>query len=95
MAILGYGFVNWDYGTNNFSVNNEGWFSQGAAEGGSDKTAHAYGAYLTSRLSNQLYLKWGYSKEEAKKQALLTSIILTTVTEIGDGRPLHRSLKFP
>jgi len=84
-GVAAYGFINWDYGDSGFQSSSEGWFSKNTKEGGSDKLGHFYTGYSVSRSIYPIYLKWGYTKEEAIKQSFLTSFILTTAMEIGDG----------
>lgn len=84
-GVVVYGLAKWNYGEENYSVKSEGWFQSDTKEGGADKFGHLYTAYLTSRITKSLYEQWGYSSDEAALKAALTSFILTTTIEFGDG----------
>jgi len=83
-ALLTWGLFMWDYGENAPHANSEGWFGLDTKHGGADKTGHVYVAYLFGRGSAELYMDWGFGREEAALRGLLTSLTLTTVMEVGD-----------
>ncbi len=83
-AVAVYGAVKWNYFENGLQASNEGWFGKNTKSGGADKLGHLYSSYLTSRMSNALYLEWGFDEKEAAQRAAITSFIMSTATEIGD-----------
>lgn len=84
-AIVAWGFLQWDYGDRPFHVESEGWFGPRTPEGGADKLGHFYTAQVLSRVTAALYRDWGLDPERASREGALTSIVVTTVMEVGDG----------
>lgn len=84
-AILGWGLLQWDYGSRPIHFRSEGWFGQGTPEGGADKLGHLYTGYLLARGMASLYRDWGLDPGRAAREAALTSVLVTTVMEVGDG----------
>jgi hypothetical protein len=84
-AIVAWGFLQWDYGERPFHVESEGWFGPRTPEGGADKLGHFYTAQVLSRVTAALYRGWGLEPERAAREGALTSIVVTTVMEVGDG----------
>lgn len=84
-AILAWGLLQWDYGDRRFHAKSEGWFEAGSPEGGADKLGHLYTAQVLTRVAAALYRDWGLEPETAAREGALTSIVVTTVMELGDG----------
>ena len=83
-VIIGYGITKWDYGDTISPINNEGWFGKSTKHGGMDKLGHFYSTYLASRLLTKLYQHWGYDNQSGARLALLSSLGLSTLMEVGD-----------
>ena len=84
-GLIWYGLDNWNWGKESFHTDNERWLSDDTQHGGADKLGHLYTGYVITRLASSLYKSWGLPPEKAVKEALITSIIITSVMEIGDG----------
>lgn len=84
-VILGWGLLQWDYGSRPIHFRSEGWFGQGTPEGGADKLGHLYTGYVLTRGMASLYRGWGLDADRAAREAALTSVLVTTVMEVGDG----------
>lgn len=83
--ILAWGLLQWDYGSRPVHFRSEGWFGQDTPEGGADKLGHLYTGYLLARGMAGLYRDWGLAADRAAREAALTSVLVTTVMEAGDG----------
>ena len=53
--------------------------------GGADKLGHAFVAYSFASIYNRIYRGWGYSREEAIRKGVVSSWLLMTLVEVGDG----------
>lgn len=84
-VILAWGLLQWDYGSRPLHFRSEGWFGQSTPEGGADKLGHLYTGYLLARGMASLYRDWGLAADRAAREAALTSVLVTTVMEVGDG----------
>ncbi len=84
-GIAAYGTLNWDYFEQSPKTKNEEWFGKNSKSGGADKLGHLYSSYLTARLFHPLYVEWGFSKKEAAKRSAITSFVMSSAMEIGDG----------
>lgn len=82
--ILGWGFLQWDYGERSPHVQSEGWFGQDTAEGGADKLGHLYTGHVLARAMAALYRSWGLDTAPAAREGALTSLLVTSVMELGD-----------
>ena len=88
-VILIWGFTQWDYGSEDFHFDDEGWFSKETSNGGADKLGHFYTNYLMTRIMAPIYYDWGYSRNDAAFYASLTSAMSGLLIEIGDGFSGH------
>jgi len=84
-AITLAGLINWDYGSHNFQVKNEGWFDHDTEYGGADKLGHAWSFYALGSVYTNLFEYWGYEREKAARYAALSSWGQGLLTEVGDG----------
>ncbi len=84
-VIVAWGLLKWDYGSRPVHFRSEGWFGQDTPEGGADKLGHLYTGYLLARGMASLYRDWGLDPDRAAREAALTSVLVTTVMEVGDG----------
>lgn len=84
-AVVAWGLVQWDYGAQGLHLASEGWFQHDTPEGGADKLGHLYTGYVLGRAFGSLYRRWDLSEAEAARQAALTSLLMTTTIEVGDG----------
>ena len=84
-VILGWGYSQWDYGDQGWTVGHEGWFGKETNSGGADKLGHFYTNYLLVRVGASLFESWGYEREKAARYALYSGIFLNVaVMEVGD-----------
>lgn len=84
LTLLGWGYLNWDYGDRSAHMESEGWFGYDTEEGGADKFGHMYTGYVLTHGSATLYRKWGCSRERASLLGAGTSLMMTGLVEIGD-----------
>lgn len=84
-VIVAWGLAQWDYGEKDLHFRSEGWFGADTKEGGADKAGHLYTAYLMTRAFDGLYRHWGSSDAEAAREAAVSSLLLTSLIELGDG----------
>lgn len=84
-VIVGWGLLAWEYGDRPPHLESEGWFEAGTDEGGADKLGHLYTGYVLARTMAALYRSWGLATPMAAKEGALTSLLVTTVMEVGDG----------
>jgi len=84
-GITVYGFVFWDWGSSSFGVENEGGLEDDSKHGGADKLGHAWAAYALTGASAALYRDWGYDRNQAALYGSGTSLLITTIIEVGDG----------
>lgn len=89
LGILGWGFLNWDYGDNSFTMSSEGWFGADTRYGGADKLGHFWSTYAAAQGLSYLYDRWGYDRDEASWLGALSSWGLMTLMEVGDGFSTH------
>lgn len=85
LGVVGYGFAAWDWGSTSPRATSEGWFGAGTPHGGADKVGHAYTGFLIGSLLADRYLAWGYGREEAAAYGALSSLVFTSLIEVGDG----------
>lgn len=79
-----WGINTWDYGQYESHFTSEDWFDADTKHGGADKVGHYYVNFtLTDILANG-YESWGYSRDQAAFNAMLSSIGLTGFMEWGD-----------
>ncbi|MEW5755832.1 MAG: DUF2279 domain-containing protein [Pseudomonadota bacterium] len=86
-GIVGYGLTSWEWelAERRFHVSREHWFQASTKYGGADKLGHVYTGYVATRLAAALYRRWGMAPEEALREAVFSSVLMTTILEIGDG----------
>ncbi len=86
-GIIGYGLTTWDWELSGrrFHVTHERWFQRSSKHGGADKLGHVYTGYAATRLAAALYRHWGMTPPEALREALFSSVLLTSILELGDG----------
>ena len=84
-AIAVWGFFQWDYGKEKWSLENEGWFGRTTAEGGADKLGHFWSSYALSHLLARVYRSWDYSESEANLYGALSSFGIQGFMELADG----------
>lgn len=84
-AILGFGSIAWDHGSQSFDFQNEGWFGHSTKYGGADKLGHAWANYALAMLYSQFYADWDFEPHEAALYGSLSSWAHTALVEIGDG----------
>jgi hypothetical protein len=83
-TIVTWGIINWDYGKRKMHTSNEGWFGKDTKHGGADKLGHFYTTYLLSHYFSNLYYDFGYDKQTAIQQGVISSLVLNTIMEVGD-----------
>jgi len=83
-GVLAYGFLNWDYGDQSFTIDNEGWFGRTTDDGGMDKLGHFWSAYAGSHLLSYVYQGWDYSASDANLYGALSSFGIQAAMEIAD-----------
>lgn len=84
-VIVAWGLLAWEYGDRPPHLESEGWFEAGTDEGGADKLGHLYTGYALARGMAALYRGWGLGTADAAREGALTSLLVTTVMEVGDG----------
>lgn len=84
-TVLVWGLANWEYGSQPLHARSEGWFGPETPEGGADKLGHLYTGYVVARGLAALYRGWGLERDMAARQGALSSLLLTSVMELGDG----------
>jgi hypothetical protein len=84
-GVVAYGFSAWDWGTSGFFTTQEGWFGSDTRYGGADKIGHAFTGYLIGELLTERYQAWGYDAETATALGAGSSVVFTTLMELGDG----------
>ncbi len=86
VAILGWGYTQWNYTQQSFRFSDEGWFEKESDEGGADKLGHLFTNYTITHIAASLFESWGYSTEDAALYAALSSIFQSVIVmELGDG----------
>ncbi len=85
LMIAGWGYNNWNWGTEPFHFKKEDWFEYDSQTGGSDKTGHFYMTYLLSRVMASRMQDRGYSLESASIAGALSGMLAMTLLEVGDG----------
>ncbi len=80
-----YGLVFWDWGSSSFDLGDEGYLQDDSKYGGADKLGHVWSAYALTAASASLYRRWGYDTDRAALYASGTSLMITTLIEVGDG----------
>ena len=84
-GLVAYGFSTWGWGSSGFITTHEGWFSADTKYGGADKLGHAYTGYLISDLLAGRYAAWGFAEDDALVLGAGSSVVFTTLMELGDG----------
>lgn len=84
-VVLAWGLAHWEYGEQPLHARSEGWFGRDTPEGGADKLGHLYTGYVVARSLAALYRDWGLDPGTAARQGALSSLLLTSVMELGDG----------
>lgn len=84
-GLVAYGFAAWDWGSSPFTTADEGWFGADTKYGGADKLGHAFTGYLVSELLADRYEAWGFPADKATLLGVGSSVVFTTVMELGDG----------
>lgn len=84
-VVLAWGLAQWEYGEQPLHARSEGWFGPDTPEGGADKLGHLYTGYVVARGLAALYRDWGLDPDAAARQGALSSLLLTSVMELGDG----------
>lgn len=84
-GLVAYGFSAWGWGSSSFDTTNEGWFAADTKHGGADKLGHAYTGYLLSDLLARRYAAWGFDAQDAGLLGAGSSVVFTTLMEVGDG----------
>lgn len=84
-AITVWGLANWDYGERTLHSGHESWFGADTPEGGADKAGHLYTGYLMTRAFTGLYRHWHHERDAAAREALVSTLVLTSFIELGDG----------
>ena len=80
-----WGFSQWNWGTEKFHFQSEGWFESESKTGGSDKTGHFYMTYLLSRIVASRMQDRGLSQEWSSFWGSVSGLTSMTLLEIGDG----------
>jgi hypothetical protein len=89
-GFLAYGVGFWDYGLYRPRGFDEGWFDRGTLHGGVDKLGHAYTNLVTATLFAEVYRAWGWSRSDAAALGAGSSLMATTLIEVGDAfSPAH------
>lgn len=83
--ITAWGLAKWDYGDQTLHLQRERWFQQDTREGGADKAGHFYTSHVLTHALGGLYEHWGLERDRAAREAALTSLLITTYMEVGDG----------
>ncbi len=83
-VITTWGVVNWGYGQNSPSSDEEEWFGRETESGGADKLGHFYAAYAIGSGLAVLYENWGYQEKDAALYGSLSSFFLLNYMEVGD-----------
>lgn len=84
-VVMAWGLAQWGYGGQGMHASSEGWFGRDTPEGGADKLGHLYTGYVLARGLAGLYRGWGLDADRACREGALSSLLLTTVMEAGDG----------
>lgn len=84
-VITGYGFAQWGWGETAFAYNSEGWFESSTDSGGADKLGHAYTSAVITAITSSLCKGWGYENDDAALLGACSSMLATTLIEVGDG----------
>jgi len=81
-----YGYQTWwENDRGDFHVEREGWFGQDSYRGGTDKLAHAWLVYTTTRLLTRGFQWTGYPQPRALRKATWTTGLAYLGIEIADG----------
>lgn len=83
--ITAWGLAKWDYGDQTLHLQRERWFQKDTREGGADKAGHFYTSHVLTHALGGLYEHWGLARDRAAREAALTSLLITTYMEVGDG----------
>jgi hypothetical protein len=79
------GLSQWNYGSTSFGFRGDGWFGHTTDYGGADKLGHAFAGYALTGVYRRLYKNWGYSDGQALLGGAVSSALVTTMIEVGDG----------
>lgn len=84
-VLTAWGVYAWRYGASKTShMQWEGGFGDDTKHGGSDKLGHAFTGYLVGRTFSGVYADWGYDRETAALMGVGSSLLFTTLIEVGD-----------
>ena len=84
-----HGLINWDYGSDSWHLEDEGWFGRTTKYGGMDKLGHFWSSYTGSHLLAYIYRKWDYSDTDANFYGALSTFGIQSFMEISDGISGH------
>lgn len=84
-VVMAWGLLQWGYGKHGMHASSEGWFGRDTPEGGADKLGHLYTSYVLARGLAGLYQDRGLDAGRASREGALSSLLLTTAMELGDG----------
>lgn len=83
-VLTAWGIYAWQYGEREPHVRWEAAFGEQTKHGGSDKVCHAFTGYLVGRTFADVYADWGYERGEAALMGAGSSLLFTTMVEVGD-----------
>lgn len=83
-VLTAWGFYAWQYGEREPHMRWEAAFGEQTKHGGSDKVCHAFTGYLVGRTFAGAYIGWGYERDDAALMGVGSSLLFTTMVEIGD-----------
>lgn len=83
--VTAYGFAAWDWGTTGFHVEDEGWLEEDTKHGGVDKLGHMWTGAVIGGIAAHRYGLYGYEPRRAALYGAGSSMLFTTVVELGDG----------
>lgn len=79
------GLGNWDWGTNSFHFESEGWFGDDTRYGGMDKLGHAYSGYLLTEYFTQRIAHTSEANTSAVISGAILGMGVQTYIEVFDG----------
>jgi hypothetical protein len=79
-----WGIRTWDYGQYEAHFTSEDWFDAETKHGGADKVGHYYVNFALTDIFAGWYESWGYARDRAASNAMLSAIALTGFMEWGD-----------
>jgi len=84
-AILTYGLLFWDYGSNPFHFKDDGLLEENTVYGGADKTGHTVAASIHTAVFSAINRSFGIPRKEAALRGSLTAFAVLAMVEVGDG----------